>query len=211
VTRNGDVYRINPDKLGDASRYLTGSDLPGVVEARSRLEIEREQTAELWADLRDGHAQAALDREGDWALHRHVYAAEHGVESTLHAADDAVGAGFKAANGFASGFAKTVEKVFDGLFSFFGLGEPKLTPQQTHDRARALGNEETLHANAYAAEQQQKERDTDDRLSEQQRSRDIARTQGIETTGDPEEDRFRSIMQRAARDRDRDREYERER
>jgi hypothetical protein len=51
--------------------------------------------------------------------------------------------------------------------------------------------------------------DQHDNIAEQQRTRDIARMLQIDSVGDREEERFRSIMQRASRDRDRD--YERER
>jgi hypothetical protein len=45
--------------------------------------------------------------------------------------------GERTASGFAAGFAKAVEKVLAGVFSFFGSGEPKLTPaqQELADRA----------------------------------------------------------------------------
>jgi hypothetical protein len=50
-----------------------------------------------------------------------------------------------------------------GLANFLFGGEPKLTPMQMHDRARAESNEETLHARAY---EQQNEAEGHDRIFE---------------------------------------------
>lgn len=169
VTRNGDAYAINPEKMGSAARYLA-DELPGVTATRDRFRAGREATADLWAELREWNAEAREERtaafEGDRALHNTVNAGERGVENTLHAADDAVNAGLDAASGVFSGFAKAVEKVLGGIFSFFGGGETKLTQQQARDQARADGNEETLHARANAAAEQEKEAKTDARIFE---------------------------------------------
>jgi hypothetical protein len=106
-----------------------------------------------------------------------------------------------------AGIGRMAEIILGGLASFF-VAEPKLTADQAMRAGRVA--DERAEANAVAAAAHQVEA-IYDQQAEQQRGRDIARAQGIETTGDPEEDRFRSIMQRAARDRDRDRDYERER
>jgi hypothetical protein len=81
---------------------------------------------------------------------------------------------------------------------------PPPTKIQAEGLARAAEARQEQQAITAADQQIEAQREA---IAEQQRARDIARTQGIATTGDPEEDRFRSIMQRAARDRD----YERER
>ena len=80
------------------------------------------------------------------------------------------------------GIAALAETVLGGILNFFGGGEPKLTPQQQHDRARAEGNEETLHARAYAAHEQAKEADQDWRIFEQNRQQqqeDFAASYGV--------------------------------
>jgi hypothetical protein len=172
VTGSGDVFRLNPTALDfeEAEQRLADVQprLPSVVEARALSEQSREKSAAFWAEMREWNAEAGAERnaafEGDRALHDTVNAGERGVENTLHAAGDAVNVGLHAAfNGF---MAKAVEKVLAGVFSLFGGGEPKLTPMQMHDRARADTNEETLHARAYAAAEQEKEAATDARIFE---------------------------------------------
>ncbi|MGD0107366.1 MAG: MobQ family relaxase [Rhodopila sp.] len=87
----------------------------------------------------------------------------------------------RAASGFFGGLASVVETML-GILSFFGGGEPKLTPQQMHDRARAESNEETLHARGYAADMQQKEAESDERIfnqDRQQQQEDFAARYGV--------------------------------
>jgi hypothetical protein len=104
-----------------------------------------------------------------------------------------------------AGIGRMAEIILEGLASFF-VAEPKLTADQAMRTGRVA--DERAEANAVAAAAQQVEA-IYDQQAEQQRSRDIARTLNIEASGDPEEDRFRNIMQRAARDRDREIERER--
>lgn len=96
--------------------------------------------------------------------------------------------------------------------SFIGWLTDAIAPPAppTRDQAERMVQvaEERQEQQATAAAERQIEARRE-AIAEQQRMRDIARTQGIEVTGDPEEDRFRSIMQRAARDRDREHELER--
>jgi len=166
VTRQGDVHRINPDKFSDAKRFLDlAGDLPGVVETRARFEIEGEKISAVWDQRRAAGAERDAAYEGDRALHDTVNAGERGVENTLHAADDAVNAGLDATSGAAGFLAKAIEKVL-AVFSLFVGGEPKLTPQQARDQARADTNEETLHARAYAASEQEKEIAAGERIFE---------------------------------------------
>ena len=189
VNQQGDVFRLSPQKLDleDIEQRLadTQTRLPSVVEARAHNEIKREATADFWAELRAQYAEDRSARadayEGDRALHGTVNAGERGVENTLHAADDAVNTGLDAASGALGGFAKAVERVLGGIFSFF-VGEPKLTRQQQHDHVRAETNEETLHARAYAAAEQQKEAEADERIfnqDRQQQQEDFAARYGV--------------------------------
>jgi hypothetical protein len=64
------------------------------------------------------------------------------------------------------GLGALAETILGGLANFLFGGEPKLTPMQMHDRARAESNEETLHARAYTAAEQEKEAATDARIFE---------------------------------------------
>ncbi|MBV8092847.1 MAG: hypothetical protein JO110_06375, partial [Acetobacteraceae bacterium] len=156
VTRNGDVYKINPDKFSDAKKYLdlTG-DMPGVVETRARLEIEGEQIAALWkqhrADIAETRQDFAADRESAWQRGQTI----REFRQSDRELGEAVDTGSKAATGITNSLAKVAETVLGGIFSFFGLGEPKLTPDQAERRAQAA--EERQEARAH--EQAQAERE----------------------------------------------------
>ena len=101
VTRAGDVIRLNPTTLDfeEAEQRLADVEprLPSIVEARAQTEIAREQTAEFWAEGRaeNAEARAAASEafDGERAFRRHTAAAEHGVETAIHTADDAIDAG----------------------------------------------------------------------------------------------------------------------
>jgi hypothetical protein len=166
VARNGDVHRINPEKLGDAPRHI-GDDLPGVIETQAKFKVERAATADIWTELKTANAEdrsaSTAAFEGDRALHRHAAAAEHGVEKTFEAAADAI----EATTGFGKRTLAILESALSGFFSFFGGGGPKLTQQQQHDRAQAQdGNLEADHARGYAASEQQNEAERDGRIFE---------------------------------------------
>ena len=132
------------------------------------------------------------------------------LDQLVDGIEAALGTGSRTATRGIAGLAKAIEKVLSGVFDFLAGGEPKLTRQQQHEKAQAEGNEESLQARAAAEAEAAKTRAQDWQIFEQQRTRDIARAQGIEITGDPEEELFPSIMQRGERERERDRDYERE-
>ena len=94
-------------------------------------------------------------------------AAEHGVETAIHTADDAIDAGIHAATRGMSGLAKAVEKALSTIFSFFGLGEPKLTPMQRELAAKA--EEELAEARAWRAAEHQNEAARDWEIFEKDR------------------------------------------
>jgi hypothetical protein len=176
VTASGAVFRLSPDKLdfSDIEQRLAAADpkgLPSIAEARAQSEIDREQTAAFRAETRAENAEAraaANDAfEGEHAFSRHTAAAEHGVETAIHAADDAIDAGMHAASRGMSGLAKAVEKALSGIFSFFGLGEPKLTPMQRELAAKA--EDELAEARAWRAAEQQNETARDWEIFEKDR------------------------------------------
>ena len=176
VTASGAVFRLSPEKLDfeDIEQRLAAVDpkgLPSIVEARAQSEIDREQTAEFWAEARAQNAEARAASndafDGERAFRRHTAAAEHGVESAIHTADDAIDAGMHAATRGMSSFAKAVEKALSGIFSFFGLGEPKLTPMQRELAAKA--EEELAEARAWRAAEQQNEASRDWEIFEKDR------------------------------------------
>lgn len=158
VTRNGDVFRLNPTALDfeDVEQRLADTQprLPSVVEARALNEQIREQTAELWAERRADNA-ARAEARAEHAILDAAMTLQHGKQGLIDAAEDAVDRGFKATGGLLRGFAKAVESVLGGVLEFFGGGAPKLTPMQAELAARA--NEELAEARANTAAAQQKE------------------------------------------------------
>jgi MobA/MobL family len=109
--------------------------------------------------------------------------------------------------GLLGGFGKAVVNLITELADFLAPPPPPTKGQA--ERAVLIAAER--HEQQTVAAYDQQVRAHDDMLAEQQRTRDIARALQIEPVSDPEEDRFRLIMQRSARDRERDRDYERER
>jgi hypothetical protein len=200
VTRSGDVFRLNPTAFDfeDVEQRLADvqARLPSVIEARALNEINRETTAEFWADLREWNAEvrdARIDaREGDRALHETVADGEHMVEATFGSAGDAIDDGLHAATGFSQGLAKFVENILGGIFSFF-VSEPKLTPLQAELAARA--NEELAEARAIRAEMREHDAAQLDivfqRDRERQREEDLERdTAERERQRERERDRY---------------------
>jgi hypothetical protein len=175
VTRAGDVIRLNPTALdfGEAEQRLADVEprLPSIVEARAQTEIAREKAEEFWAETRAENAEARSAGneacEGEQAPRHHTAAAEHGVENAIHAADDTIDAGMHAATRGMGSLAKAVEKALSGIFSFFGLGEPKLTPMQQELAAKA--DEELAEARAWRTAERQNEAARDWEIFEKDR------------------------------------------
>jgi hypothetical protein len=136
VTRNGDVYRINPEKLGDAQRHI-GDELPGVIETQAKFKAERAAAADIWAELKAANAEdraaSTAAFEGDRALHRHAAAAERGVETSLDTAGSAVDAGLHAGEGV----LRRAFKIFEGIIGFLAdaFSPP---PPPTKDQAERM-------------------------------------------------------------------------
>jgi MobA/MobL family len=148
VTRDGDVYRINPKKIGDGKQFLA-ADLPGVVETRARLEIDREQIAALWQERR---ADAAATRQ-DIAAERESQAQHAETLRNVHQFNqdvgEAVDTGQRAAGGFMRGLSQAVENFLESLSDFLAPAPPP-TKDQAERMARSA--EETAQANEQTAQ-----------------------------------------------------------
>lgn len=208
VTRDGEVYRIEPDNLGDAKRYLDlATTLPGVIETRARFASEGEKITALWDQQRAAGAEARQDfaagRENQ-AQHAQTV---RDVGQFNHDVGEAVDTGIRATRSLLGGLASAIGSFLSRIADSFAPPPPP-TKDQAERLAQVAEERQEQRIIATAEREIEAQREA---IAEQQRTRDIARTQGIATTGDPEEDRFRSIMQRVARERDRDRDYERER
>lgn len=109
------------------------------------------------------------------------------------------------------GFARMAERVLGGLFSLFAGDEPKVTPQQAHDRAQAAGNVETQHAQAHEVARQEGDLRlalTLELLRQQDEARDLSFAQRYGTPPTREADP-RERDEGYERERERDRGYER--
>jgi hypothetical protein len=124
----------------------------------------------------------------------------------LDVAEGALAAASKTTGRVIGGLAKFAD-MLGGVLSFL-VGEPKLSPAQAVLAERAA--EERAEANAATAAVQEVEA-RHAAVAEQQRSRDIAWALQLNPVPDPEEERFRSIMQRSAREIEREQENELER
>ena len=141
VTRSGDVFRLNPTAFDFEESEQRLADvqprLPSVIEARAQNEINREETAEFWADLREWNAEvrstARMPAKATALCTRPSPPAN--MRSRRRSAPPATPSmtDLHTASGFGQGLAKAVENVLGGIFSFF-VAEPKLTPLQAELR-----------------------------------------------------------------------------
>ena len=182
VTRRGDVFTLNPHKLDlaqiertliDAAKSNsssgTSSRLMSVIEARAAFEINRDQTGQLWA-LRKAEGvarhqafEARRDLRGD------VASAERAVHTAFETPAAATGKAIRNTGKLARLAERIFETAFGLLFGAF-MAAPKDTRAQAEQKTKAATNEETLHARAYDAAQQQKEAAVDWMQFEQNRA-----------------------------------------
>lgn len=156
VTRAGDVYRINPDKLGDAKQHLP-AELPGVIETRAKFEIERGQISAVWneqrADIATARADFAAERESQ-AQHAQTV---RDVRAFNQEVGEAVDTGFKASGGFLRGLSSMAESFIETLSNIL-FPPPPPTRDQAERMARSAeekqqANEQTAQTNERAEAQ----------------------------------------------------------
>jgi hypothetical protein len=190
VTKSGEVYRLNPEKLGDA---VVPENLPGVVQVRDALKATQERSDALYGQRRAEQAIAreaiAEDREKRNAV------ADHGRPVS---AGDVTSKGIGIGSRILGAIAVGALKFLDGFFS----SPKKPTAQEVHDRAQAAGNVETQHAKAHELAREE----GDLRL---QRTLDEIRR--VEENRQAAPEYFRPITRPINRGRDRDDDHERER
>lgn len=163
VTRQGDVFRLSPQKLDFEEIEQRLADvqtrLPSVVEARALNEIDRERKAEERAQQQADFIADRIEQADDFAGRQELRQATRAAETVVHAAFETPVAAVLAVVDTAGGFFGGASKIVDAIGGFLGglFGGPKLTRQQAHDTAQARGNEETLHADAVAAHTAERE------------------------------------------------------
>ena len=141
VTRNGDVHRINPDKIGDAKAHLGkakahfGGELPSVIDVRTRFEIEGEEQTALYAEKR---TETAAKREAfarSVERRRLVGTIERTASGIERETRKEIGTGIRAGFGLVGGLVKGLAALFEGLL---GGGEPTLTKEQAQRTTAAM-------------------------------------------------------------------------
>jgi hypothetical protein len=191
VTKSGEVYRLNPEKLGHA---VLPEKLPSVIQARMAFQVDRERTKDLHQERKDEQI-IALDAAAEAREKRAAQLNQWKQRSTEKVASKGFDFGGKVLGAIVGGALR----FLDGLFS----SPKKPTAQEVHDRAQAAGNVETQHAQAHEVARQ----DGDLRLArtlELLRQQDEARNLSFAQ-------RYGTPPTREADPRERDEGYERER
>ncbi len=161
------------DKLTEAAIAADlSAEAPAKADATAGRGEDSEPTADLWDELRAWNEDAQPARADEIEATREPHDADatpdHAAEM-FEALEDTLGS--KAVGGAASKLAAAVEKVLGGIFSFFGGGDTKLSPEQMKQQAKA--NAERAEARAVEAAEQELQATLDDIV----RQRDIRRLQ----------------------------------
>jgi hypothetical protein len=163
---NADAQKGQQQPGDSAARETRG----GAGEPSSGPENGAEAAAaELWNELSAWSAEARPVRTDGIEVPEETRGpdADHAAPDIFEGIEEALHAGTRAASGAASRLAKAVESVLGGIFSFFGVAEPKLTPMQAELAARA--NDELAEARAAAAASREKEAAQDWMIFQQDR------------------------------------------
>ncbi|MGE0280196.1 MAG: MobQ family relaxase [Rhizobiaceae bacterium] len=184
VTRQGDVFRLSPQKLDFEEIEQRLADvqtrLPSVIEARALNEQDHErvsgQRAKDDAAFIADRLEQADAFAGKQELRQATRAAETTVEETFEAPETVVRAAVGPALNLAGRAAKIFAALYDAAFGW-ATAEPKQTAQQMRDEIKAATSEESLQADTYAAHVQAKDAEHDDRMEAQkkaQREQDLS-------------------------------------
>lgn len=202
VTRNGDVYRVNPEGFGDAGKALfdqldKSGPLPDVIEARTRHARERDRIARIWQDHQAAQTAAreqAITAQGDM---------KRVAGSAIREADKTERTTVKAAGKAASIARRGILGLLTGLVKWLDPfpAPPPDPAQQKRDRlaAEQQAARDEIKARREADGEQQ-------RAQQRQQQQDpfLARIGALPPTPPTEE-------QRRQQEQDRSRGYERER
>ncbi|MGD0108358.1 MAG: relaxase/mobilization nuclease domain-containing protein [Rhodopila sp.] len=143
----------------------------GAGEAFSGPENSPETSAELWDELSAWSTDTRPAGADEIEVPRDMHDADIPADQTAHemfdGIEEALHAGTRAVSGAVSRLAKAIENILGGIFSFFGVAEPKLTPMQAELAARA--NDELAEAREAAAASREKEAAQDWTIFQQDR------------------------------------------
>jgi hypothetical protein len=136
VTRNGDVYRVNLGKTGDARQMLAEAALPSLTTARAAFAIEREQIDAVWSHRKTetaaAHETFAAEREERAAAAN----ADRETRRSVEDVDQAVHSTTRTTGRLARSAAKFIDMTWGLLFGW-AMAPPKLTADQAERKERA--------------------------------------------------------------------------
>jgi hypothetical protein len=165
VTKSGEVYRINPDKLGGA---VVPENLPGVVQAREAFKADQERSDALYAQRR---AENAVARQAfAEAREKRTAVADRGKPvSAEKVASKGVGVGAKVLGAVTVGLFR----FLDGLFS----APKRITAEEAKNNARAADERREIAAERAAI------RENETRRGEQIARQDEEQSQHLSAPG----------------------------
>jgi hypothetical protein len=196
VTRQGDVFRLSPQKLDFEEIEQRLADvqtrLPSVVQARALNEIDRERKGEQRAQNDADFIASRLEQADMFAGRQELRQAARAAENTVHTAFEtpaaAAGKAARKTGKVAEIVTKTFETAIGLLFGGF-MAQTRDTRSQTEQKAKARDNVETLHAEAVARDAAERATRMDDLLSQIARSDDIAKAERYNRSGGAAYDR----------------------
>jgi hypothetical protein len=141
VTKSGEVFRLNPAKLDFAEIEQRLADvqprMASVTEARAFNQINREQTAELWAERRAENTARRVAsseaRDADREIRAAAASVQHEKQEIIGTAERMVDAGARALGGMLGGLTSMISKAADFLADI--IAPP---PPPTKDQAERI-------------------------------------------------------------------------
>lgn len=195
VTRFGDVYRINPGKIGMAAHSLAG-ELPGVIETRAQFESESEQKGDIWLQTRLAAETRRDERETLWQERADIAEGRRAADNTARTIEAATDTAVRGVGKLLRSVARMLEGIFDFL-----VPPPRLTPAQAELAERAAEERNEARAAADAVRRAEAEREwqtyEEDRRRQQE---ELAIRLGLATAQPPQPS---TELSRDAYDRDR--------
>jgi hypothetical protein len=191
VTREGNVHRINPDKLSDAKQFLDpAAALPGVIDTRARFEVEGEKITALWDQRRAAGAEARQDFAAQRESQAQHAETVRDVGQFNQDIGDAVDTGARATSRFLRGFGRIFESVIGWLADSIAPPPPP-SPEQAERMARSASEQQEARAEQAAEagreeqhwliiEAQKKAKEREEAESEQDRAYRRERDRGYE-------------------------------
>ena len=196
MTRQGDVFRLNPYKLDFLEIEQRLGDvqprMASVAEARAAGEIKREETAEHWSQIREENtarrAFRAETRDADRDIRAAAATVQDAKQETIEVAEQAVDTGARASTRILGGVTKMFGRMFEALADMIAPAPPP-TKEQAKQQARAEEEAAPVReAQRSAAEYEARLREL---LQQDARSRALRRELGQEHDRDDDRGRER--------------------